>query len=141
MISGVPTAPKVIARMFPVSATTTAANGGNPNPTNSGPTIAAGVPNPAAPSINEPMRKTSRITCTRRSSLIEANPALITSKAPDCFSVYNRRIAPNTITSILVAVSAPRIDAAAISRGDICQPINAVAAATPHASGIVRVAG
>jgi hypothetical protein len=45
------------------------------------------------------------------------------------------------MTRILVAVSAPRIDAAAISVGDICQPTKAAMAATAHAMGIVRVAG
>ena len=37
-----------------ISAQTTAAIAGNPSPTNNGPTTAAGLPNPADPSINEP---------------------------------------------------------------------------------------
>src|SRR6056297_1254205 len=141
MISGVPTAPNVMAIRFPVSATTTAASGGNPSPTSSGPTMAAGVPKPAADSMNDPIRNTSNTTCTRRSSLIDVKPALMTSNAPVCLSVYRSKIAPNTIHRMLTAVMAPLIDAAAIQRGDMLQPAKPTAAATTHATGIARVAG
>ena len=141
MISGVPTAPKVIAIRFPVSATTTAASGGKPSPTRSGPTTAAGVPKPAAPSMNDPIRKTSNTTWTRRSSLTAANPPLMASNAPVCFRVYNSRIAPKTIQRIWVAVMKPLMVAAAIQRGLIPQPTAPAATATSHATGIARVAG
>jgi len=65
----------------------------------------------------------------------------MTSNAPDCLSVYSSSIAPKTMTRIRVAVNAPRIEAAAINVGDICQPTYAATAAMAHAMGIVIVAG
>ena len=52
--TGVPTAPKETAVESKINATVAAARGGNPRLTKSGAASAAGVPKPAAPSINEP---------------------------------------------------------------------------------------
>ena len=54
MSIGVPTAPKVTGAESPISAATTAAIGGNPKEHNNGAAMAAGDPNPEAPSRNAP---------------------------------------------------------------------------------------
>ena len=72
--------------------------------------------------MNDPMRNTRRTTWTRLSSLIDEKPALITSNAPDSFSVKSNRIAPKTIQRISVAVNTPAIVAAPISSGLMSQP-------------------
>ena len=49
---GVPAAPKHTGTLLAIKAAMAAANGGTPRPTSKGAASAAGVPNPAAPSIN-----------------------------------------------------------------------------------------
>lgn len=67
MMIGVPTAPKVTAVLWMISAEAHAARGGKPSATSSGPATAAGVPKPAAPSINDPNSQATINACTRAS--------------------------------------------------------------------------
>ena len=50
-----------------ISVTSTAAMAGKPMATSSGAAMAAGVPNPDAPSISDPNNQAMMIACTRRS--------------------------------------------------------------------------
>jgi len=59
---GVPTAPYATGVLFMIRAHIAAQSGGNPKPINSGAARAAGVPKPAAPSINAPNMKPIIIT-------------------------------------------------------------------------------
>ncbi len=138
---GVPTAPKTVATAWPISAATTAASAGKPSASSRGATTAAGVPNPATPSMNVARKKPSRITCTRRSSLIVANPALIRSTAPERISVYSNTSAPKTIHSISMADITPLKLAAATYDAGISQTVKAITAAAAHATGMTRTAG
>ena len=52
----------------------TAVIAGNPSATSNGAVIAAGVPNPDAPSIKLPKSQLMMTSCTRRSGVIVANP-------------------------------------------------------------------
>ena len=70
MRMGVPTAPNVTAVLCIIIPSITAARGGKPMATMSGAATAAGVPNPAAPSMNEPKSHAMMTTCTRRSWLM-----------------------------------------------------------------------
>ncbi len=67
---GVPTAPNVTAVLWIIKPSITAAIAGKPNATINGAAMAAGVPNPAAPSMNEPNNQAMMSAWTRRSSLI-----------------------------------------------------------------------
>ena len=53
---GVPAAAKGTGVLLEIRDTTQAGTAGNPRPTNSGAASAAGVPNPAEPSMNAPKR-------------------------------------------------------------------------------------
>ena len=59
---GVPTAPYGTGVLFMINAHIAAQSGGKPKPINSGAARAAGVPNPAAPSMNAPNMKPMIIT-------------------------------------------------------------------------------
>lgn len=80
---GVPTAPKATGVDWTIRAESTAAMAGKPIATSRGAAIAAGVPNPAAPSSNPPNSQATMIAWTRRSGEIVVNPARIDSIAPD----------------------------------------------------------
>jgi hypothetical protein len=77
---GIPSPPNATGAVFPISASPAAMIGLKPRPISITADIATGVPNPAAPSMNEPKQKAIKIACTRRSS---ANPAI------DCFTISN----------------------------------------------------
>lgn len=57
MITGVPTAPKGTGALSATNAIVAAAIGLKPKATSNGPVTTAGVPNPAAPSINAQIEK------------------------------------------------------------------------------------
>jgi len=65
--SGVPTAPKVTAVELATKATAMEQRRGKPIESSSGATIAAGVPKPALPSINDPKSQATSTAWMRRS--------------------------------------------------------------------------
>ena len=67
---GVPAAPKLTGVLWMIMPAVTAAIPGKPNPTSNGTATAAGVPNPADPSMNEPNNQAMMMTCTRRSGVM-----------------------------------------------------------------------
>ena len=67
---GVPTAPNVTAVLWIIIPNITAPAAGKPMATMRGAATAAGVPNPAAPSMKDPNSQAMMTTCTRRSSLM-----------------------------------------------------------------------
>ena len=75
----------------------TAAMAGKPIASSSGAATAAGVPNPDAPSIIDPNIHAMMIAWMRRSGEMSMNPRRIVRIAPDSCTVYNSRIAPNTM--------------------------------------------
>ena len=107
----------------------TAAMAGNPSATSSGATIAAGVPKPDAPSMNEPNSHAMMIICTRRSGLISAKPERMVCTAPLYFSVLSSRIAPKMIQSTAMVISTPCTVEAATRANGIPQKRSAIAAA------------
>ena len=68
--TGVPTAPKVTGKELRIRQTMAAARAGKPRLSSSGAAMAAGVPNPAAPSRKAEKMAPMMITCTRRSRLM-----------------------------------------------------------------------
>jgi len=70
-IIGVPAAPKLTAVVFAITERTTARNGANPIDTRRGAAKAAGVPNPARPSIRDPKSQAINIACILASGEIE----------------------------------------------------------------------
>ena len=89
-----PAAPNVTGVLWMIIPDITAAMPGNPRPTSNGTATAAGVPNPADPSMNEPKSQAMMITCTRRSGVMLVNPRRIARRAPLWWSVFRSRIAP-----------------------------------------------
>ena len=73
---------------------TTAASGGKPSPTRSGTVTAAGVPNPAEPSMNAPKSQAISRTWMRRSGVMPVNPRRITANAPLSWRVWSSSSAP-----------------------------------------------
>ena len=67
---GVPTAPKVTGTVFRIRATKTAARGGKPRLKSRGAAMAAGVPNPAAPSKKAAKPKPCRVDARIRGTSI-----------------------------------------------------------------------
>ena len=74
---GVPAAPKDTGVLWISMPEMTAAIAGKPRPTRSGTATAAGVPNPAEPSMNAPNNHAMMMTCTRRSPEMFVNPRRI----------------------------------------------------------------
>ena len=118
---GVPTAPKETGVLLKMSATMAAASGGKPSPTSSGPARAAGVPNPAAPSMKAPNIQPMMIAWTRRSCVMSLKPLLIVVMAPEIVSVFRIRMAPKMMTRTSNALSAPNTVNAAMCRKLIFQ--------------------
>ncbi len=75
--------------------------------TNKGAAMAAGVPKPEAPSINDPKSHAMIITCTRLSGLMLLKPCRITAMAPECLSVFKSKIAPKIIHKTAMVISKP----------------------------------
>ena len=102
-----PTAPKVTGVLWTIMPSITAVIAGNPSATSNGAVIAAGVPNPDAPSIKLPKSQLMMTSCTRRSGVIVANPARIAVIAPECFSVLSRSIAAKMMKRISNVMNSP----------------------------------
>ena len=120
---------------------TTAAMAGNPRPTSKGTATAAGVPNPADPSINEPNNHAIMIACILRSGEMEVKPSRIDRIAPLSCRVFKRRMAPKMMYSKVNATISPLTVAAATCRALIFQTAKASPAAVIYESGIARLAG
>ena len=104
---GVPTAAKGTGVLFEISATAQAATGGKPSPTSRGAASAAGVPYPAAPSINAPNIYAMMIAWILGSGVIFWKPSLMTCMIPVCLSVLSSRIAPLMMSSRSSDFNAP----------------------------------
>ncbi len=91
---GVPTAPNETGVLWMIIPDTTAAIAGKPKPTIKGTVTAAGVPKPAAPSMNAPNNQAIKMTCTRRSGEILVKPLRITASAPLYRRVFSNSMAP-----------------------------------------------
>ena len=63
-----------------------------------GAATAAGVPNPAAPSMKDPNNQAMMTTWTRRSSLMSWKLLRMAVTPPDCSSVFRSRMAPKMIS-------------------------------------------
>jgi hypothetical protein len=138
---GVPTAPKETGVTLAISATITAARAGNPRDSSRGAARAAGVPNPAAPSMNPPNNQAMMMACTRRSAEMFIKPLLMASMAPLSRKVKSTRRAPNTMLRILKAITRPFTVAAATQFRGVFQTHRARASAIRKATGMARVAG
>ena len=91
---GVPAAPNDTGVLWMIMPAVTAARPGNPSPTSSGTATAAGVPNPAAPSMNEPNSQATMMTWTRRSRVMFVKPCRMVRSAPLSWRVFKSRMAP-----------------------------------------------
>lgn len=111
-VTGVPTAPKDTAVESKIKVIIAAASGGNPRQTSKGPASAAGVPKPAADSINEQNEKPIMQACTRLSGQMFINPRLIAAVAPDAFKVFITKIAPEIIINTSKELSIPKTELA-----------------------------
>lgn len=112
VVTGVPTAPKDTAVESKIKVIIAAASGGNPRHTSKGPASAAGVPKPAADSINEQKEKPIMQACTRLSGQMFINPRLIAAVAPDAFKVFITKIAPEIIINTSKELSIPKTELA-----------------------------
>ena len=127
---GVPAAPKDTGVLCMIIPAVTAAIAGNPRPTSSGTATAAGVPNPAAPSMNEPNNQAMMITCTRRSGEMLVKPARMVRSPPLSCNVFSSTIAPKIMNIRDAATTIPFSVAAATTRPGTCQTSSASAAQT-----------
>ncbi len=111
---GVPTAPNVTAVLCTIMPNMTAVAAGNPSATSRGAATAAGVPNPAAPSMNEPNSHATMTTWTRRSSLMPLKLRRIAPTPPDRSRVCSSRMAPKMMKSRSKLRKRPCTEAATI---------------------------
>ena len=125
-----PSAPKLTGVLWMIMPAVTAAMPGNPRPTSSGTATAAGVPNPAEPSMKAPNSQAMMITCTRRSGVMSVNPCRMVLMAPLSCRVFNSRIAPKMMYSSVNAITSPLTVAAATCRPGTCHTKRASTAAT-----------
>ena len=102
-----PTAPNDTAVESHTKVIIAAAIGGKPRLTSNGPANAAGVPKPAAVSINEQNEKPIMQACTRLSGQMFMNPRLMATVAPEDLSVFMSRIAPRIMISTSNELSIP----------------------------------
>ena len=107
-------APNETGVLWMIRDTITAPIAGKPMATRSGAATAAGVPNPAEPSINDPKRKAMIMAWTRRSGEMRYMLRLIVDMAPLSCSRFNRKIAPMIMYRIEAAVNNPSTEAAEI---------------------------
>ncbi|GGD96254.1 hypothetical protein GCM10011412_37940 [Maribacter cobaltidurans] len=127
--------------LFAIKVIITAASAGNPNDSNKGAAKAAGVPNPADASINEPKSHEMIIACILRSGDIALKPLFIAANAPHSLRVNNKVRAPKTINIIFKAITAPlRLDAK-IQFNGVSQIKTTITRAKKKDSGIALVAG
>lgn len=106
-IIGRPAAPKLTAVEFAINAIVTANIGVNPSETKSGAAIAAGVPNPATPSIILENKKAMIIAWILLSSEIVDRKSWSFFIWPFSLRISIKRIAPKIISIISVAMKNP----------------------------------
>ena len=92
---------------------TTAGRAGKRSPIKSGTATAAGVPKPAAPSMNDPKSHATMMTWMRRSGEMPTKPARTTARPPLSFITFNNRMAPKMMYNSPIAVIPPFTVAAA----------------------------
>ncbi len=85
----------------------TAPSAGKPIATSNGAAIAAGVPNPDAPSMKQPKSQAMIKAWTRRSGLMLTKSARMVVMAPEFCSVFRSRIAPKIIHNTATVIRAP----------------------------------
>ena len=90
-----------------ISATVTAAMAGNPTAMSRGAATAAGVPNPAAPSMKAPNIQAMIMAWMRRSGVISMNPLRMVATAPLFVRVFNMSSAPKTIQRMAAQMVTP----------------------------------
>ena len=127
--TGVPTAPKVTAVLWIIMPIMTAPAAGKPIATMSGAATAAGVPNPAAPSMKDPNSHAMMMIWTRRSSLMLRKLRRIAETPPDCSRVLSSRIAPKMMTSRSKVRNSPCTEDAATRTGATCHAVSATTTA------------
>ena len=98
-VTGVKTCALKISMLCTIMPSITAAAAGKPSATSRGAATAAGVPNPAAPSMKEPNSHMTITTWTRRSSLMPLKLRRIAPTPPDRSSVCSSRMAPKMMKS------------------------------------------
>jgi hypothetical protein len=141
IIVGVPTAPNDTGVQLAISATITAARAGKPSDKSNGAARAAGVPNPAAPSINPPNSHAIMIACILLSGEIFTKPLFIALRTPASLRVKRTVRAPKTIRRIFKAMIIPSIQEAKIQLTGVCQISRIRIIVMSNARGIALVAG
>ena len=127
---GVPTAPNDTGVDWMIMPKVTAASAGKPTATISGPTTAAGVPKPEAPSMKQPNSQAIRMTWMRRSPDSPVKPVRMVPMPPEYFSVLSSSSAPKMIHSTCAVMMSPSIDAAATRLKLTPQASSAISAVT-----------
>src|SRR5690606_15628460 len=120
---------------------TTAANPGNPSATSKGATIAAGVPKPEAPSMNEPNNQAITIIWTLLSGLIVSKPARILYNPPEYFRDESNNSAPKIMYRTSKLMNRPCIPDAAMAAASISQHQNAIPTVLNSTKGMTYLAG
>lgn len=138
---GVPAAPNVTAVLFATSATIIAASAGNPSETSNGAASAAGVPNPAAPSMKLPNIHAIIIACILLSVDMFDNILFIVMIAPLFWIMLSKSNAPNIMNIMSSAITAPFIDDASIVVLLTCHAVIAIVVVIIQTAGIVLFAG
>ena len=116
-----PAAPNGTGVEFRMRQATAAAIGGKPRPMSKGAAIAAGVPKPAAPSMNALKAKPMMTSWMRASSVMPLNMPWMRCIAPAAFSMFMRRIAPKMMSRVSMEPRKPATENAATFCGSICQ--------------------
>ena len=122
-------------------ATITAASAGKPSESRRGAARAAGVPNPAEPSMKPPKSHAMMMACTRLSAEIFVKPRLMAPMAPLSRMVKSTSRAPKTMKMIFRAITAPLTVAAATQLMGVFQTSRASSRAKAKATGMALVAG
>src|SRR5215469_18639575 len=91
---GVPTAPKVTGTEFMTRVRIATGVASKPRPTSRGAAIAAGVPNPLAPSIMNEKAHPTIISWATGLGLTSLSHSPMVRSAPECRIVWDNRIAP-----------------------------------------------
>ena len=97
---GVPRAPKATGAVFAISDRPEACSGLNPSPISRAAVTATGVPNPAAPSKNEPKQKAISSNCRRRSCVMPVRLCCNTLNRPASTVSWYMKITFSTIQPI-----------------------------------------
>jgi len=137
----VPTAPNVTAVLWIIIPTITAAAAGKPMATIRGAAMAAGVPNPLAPSMNEPKSHPMMTICTRRSSLMEWKLRRMAATPPECSNVLRSSSAPKMMIRMSTVMNRPWIDDAHTLLAAIPHAPSATTTAATYTAGMAHLAG